>query len=518
MDFSKEVSDLTQAEMLGEAFMPRLEADTYDDDPEYADEIDQLVRDHQVGGFCVFNATAYSTAEATETLQKIARDAHGVPLLFSCDCEWGLPMRLRAGGTEFPDAMALGRSHDTTQTEAVARAIAREMKALGLHWNFAPVADVNSNRNNPIINTRSFGEDVETVSSNVSAYVRGLESEHVAGSVKHFPGHGDTEVDSHKDLPRLTIGCERFDAMEFVPFRSGIRADVRSIMLGHIAIPALAKELGAVEAEIDLPATLSAPLCTMLRDEWGYDGILVTDGLEMHGLTKYFGNDEACLRSFSAGLDVLLIPVDTRSAFACLLDAAETGRLSNSKIEASARRILQLKKWVHAETRTDPDYVFAHEEHLALGRNAARRALEIRGTVPAESFTGILVIADARAATVAKARYLTDRIEPTLPTVLMTPETGATDFRSDLGSRPLIVVLHKARGFIGGLADTSTVQELIEETSPILKTFADLTVVCFGSPYLDPLFDPLPVSCMIKTYSESTTSIDVVLELLGERL
>jgi beta-N-acetylhexosaminidase len=518
MDFNKEVTDLTLAEMIGEAFMPRLEADTYVDDPEYAEEINQLVRDHQVGGFCVFNATAHTTAEATEALQKIAAEAHGVPLLFSCDCEWGLPMRLRSGGTEFPDAMALGRSNDIGQTEAVGRAIGKEMKAIGLHWNFAPVADVNSNRKNPIINTRSFGEDVETVSSNVSAYVRGLESERVAGSIKHFPGHGDTEVDSHKDMPCLTIGRDRFDSLEFAPFRSGIDAGVRSIMLGHIAIPTLARQLGASEEEADMPATLSAPLCRMLREEWKYDGVLVTDGLEMHGLTKYFDNDEACLRSFSAGLDVLLIPVDTRSAFQCLLKAAEDGRLSREKIEASARRIFELKRWVHSEAQTDPDYVIDHEDHLALARTAARQALEINGKIPTKKFTGVVVFADARATTVAKARYLTDRTESTLPTAILTPETGATNFRNDVGDRPLIVVLHKARGFIGGLADTSTVPELIKEAVPVLKTFDDLVIVCFGSPYLDPLFADLTVSCMIKTFSESTTSIDVVLEALGGSL
>lgn len=518
MDFKKEVTDLSIAEMLGEIFMPRLEADAYVDDPEYAEEMNQLVRDHQVGGFCIFNATPQSTAESVEALQKLARESHGIPLLFSADCEWGLPMRLRNGGTEFPDAMALGRSNDLEQTQAVGRAIAKEMKALGLHWNFAPVADVNSNHKNPIINTRAFGEDPETVSANVAAYVKGLESERVAGSIKHFPGHGDTEVDSHRDMPKLTIGLERFEKLEFVPFRAGIEAGVKSIMLAHIAIPQLAKQLGASADEAELPSTLSAALCKMIREEWKYDGILVTDALEMHGLTKYFENDEACLRSFKAGLDVLLLPVNTRSAYQYMLKALEDGSLSPERVAESAQRIFEMKRWVHDEQTPDAGTVIDNREHLELAHNAARRALEINGELPFEAFTGVLILSDARAVAVAKARYLTDRVESTLPTVILTPETGVTDFRTDVGERPLVVVFHKARGFIGGLADTSTVPDLLREASPELRKLRGLTVVCFGSPYLDPLFEGIDVSCMIKTFSESTTSIDILLETLGGSL
>ncbi|HET6512463.1 MAG TPA: glycoside hydrolase family 3 protein [Candidatus Kapabacteria bacterium] len=515
MDFSKEVSDLSQAEQLGEAFMPRLEADTYLDDPDYAEEINQLVQHHLVGGFCVFNGTPESAAGSILALQKIALESHGVPLLFSCDCEWGLPMRLHRGGTEFPDMMALGRVKDAAQTEAIAKAIARELKALGIHWNFAPVADVNSNSKNPIINTRSFGEDPETVALNVEAYVRGLESERVAGSVKHFPGHGDTTVDSHKDLPKLVFKRDRFEQLEFPPFIRGIDAGVQSLMIAHIAIPELAKELGATSDEIDLPATLSAPLCRMIRDDWGYDGILVTDALEMHGLTKYFGNDDACLRSFSAGLDVLLIPVDVRSAHQHMLQAIGSGELSEEKVRRSAERVLALKRWVHSDQEPDVNFVHDNEAHLSLARKAARRAMQMNGAPPEQPFTGIVIFSDARATAVAKARYLTDRVNSTLPTALLTPETGITDFRSDVGERPLIVALHKARGFIGGPADAATVPELLREATTELAGYKDLSVVCLGSPYLDPLFEDLNVSCMIKTFSESTTSIDAVLERLG---
>jgi beta-glucosidase-like glycosyl hydrolase len=514
MDFEKEVTDLSLAEMLGEIFMPRLEADAYLDDPEYAEEIDQLVRQHLVGGFCIFNATPESSAASIEKLQGIAAESHGVPLLFSADCEWGLPMRLRNGGTEFPDAMALGRSDDLGQTEMIGRAIGKEMRALGLHWNFAPVADVNSNVKNPIINTRSFGEKPDAVAAHVAAYVLGLESQGVAGSIKHFPGHGDTEVDSHKDMPKLTIGRDRFEALEFVPFKRGIAAGVKSIMLAHIAMPQLARELGANADEVDLPATLSAPLCRMIREEWGYHGVLVTDGLEMHGLTKYFENDEACLRSFKAGLDVLLLPVDTRSAYHHLLRSLELGDLSEERVQASAKRILALKRWVHGDRSTNVDLVMENPEHLELAHVAARRALDVNGQPPQDPFTGVVVFADARATAVAKARYLTDRVESTLPSVILTPETGVTDFRSDVGERPFVMVLHKARGFIGGLADTSTVPELLKEAKAELRKFKALTVACFGSPYLDPLFKEINVECMIKTYSESTTSIDVVLERL----
>jgi beta-N-acetylhexosaminidase len=514
MDFTREAQELTIEELLGEAFMPRLEADAFIEDAEYAEDIKRSVREHRVGGFCIFAATPESTADSIEILQQVARESHGIPLLFSCDCEWGLPMRLRNGGTEFPDAMALGRSGAVEQTEAIGRAIAREMKALGMHWNFAPVADVNSNPKNPIINTRSFGEDPATVAEHVRAYVRGLQSEGVAASIKHFPGHGDTEVDSHKDLPRITASRERFDSLEFVPFRSGIESESMSIMLGHIAVPQLARSLGASEDELVLPATVSKPICNLIRQEWQYDGVLVTDGLEMHGLTKYFSNEEACLRAYASGLDVLLIPIDPDAAYKHLVKAAKDGVLSREHIERSAERVLKLKRWVHSNNEHDVPFVIDNFEHLELGHQAARRALEVRGSFPEEPFTGVVIFSDARPAATAKARYLADRVSVSTAVEILTPETVERDIRNEIGDRPLVVVLHRARGFIGGMSDNSTVPELIRRNRALLESTKSISVICFGSPYLDPLFQGLNIAAMVKTYSESTTSIDVVLERL----
>lgn len=513
MDFTREAHDLTSDELLGEAFMPRLEADAFIEDPEYADDLIAAVREHRAGGFCLFNAMPDTTAEATERLQAVAHESHGVPLLFSIDAEWGLPMRLRNGGTEFPDAMALGRANDPVQTEAIGRAIAQEIKALGLHWNFAPVADINSNPKNPIINTRAFGTNPEVVAKNVIAYLKGLESEGVAGSIKHFPGHGDTETDSHKDLPKIMAPRERFDSLEFVPFKAGLAAGVKSVMLGHISVPVLAESLGASNEMKSLPATVSKPICDLLRKEWGYEGVLVTDGLEMHGLTKYFGNEEACLNAYSAGIDVLLLPVDAIQAFKHMQRAVQDGRLFHEQLLRSAERVLSLKRWVHNEQRTDPDYVIENEEHLDLGRRAARRALEVRGALPKEPFTGILICSDARPTAVAKARYLSDRVSSMTPVEILTPETEEHDVRSVVGEHPLIVVLHRARGFIGGV-DSATVPELLKRNRGMFETMSPLTVICFGSPYLEPLFAGLSIECFINTYSESTTSIDVVLERL----
>lgn len=519
MQFSRTYQDLTPEECLGESFMPRLEANQYVEDQEYARGIDRMVTSHQAGGFCVFGATPESTIKSISRLQRLAIQSHGIPLIFSADCEWGLPMRLTGGGTEFPDAMALGRADDPSQTEEVGRAIAKEMKALGLGWNFAPVADVNSNPKNPIINTRSFGVEAEGVSRNVQAFVRGLESERVAGSIKHFPGHGDTEVDSHKEMPMISGGRDRFEQLEFIPFRQGIASQAKSIMLGHIATPQLVADLGSTNGQLKLPATLSKPICDMIREEWEYDGVLVTDGLEMHGLTKYFENEEACLRSYTAGVDVLLLPVDANAAYRRLLDACRSGEISEDRLRESARRVLELKQFVDVPTDPfDTEFVILNQEHLELAHKAARRALEFRGQLPDSNFSSVVVISDSRNAAIEKANYFIEHAGLSIRHQILTPETNSEQERIELGAKPLIVILHRARGFISGLSGASSVPQLLTSSHDWFETAQSITVAYFGSPYLEPYFEGMPVTCSIKTFSESTTSIDVVLDRMKHLL
>jgi beta-N-acetylhexosaminidase len=244
------------------------------------------------------------------------------------------------GGTQFPHSMAFGAAGDVEQTRYEGLIAAREARALGVHWIYAPVADVNNNPANPIINLRSYGEDPEQVARHVVAFIQGAHSDpdnRVLVTAKHFPGHGDTDVDSHLGLPRLAIPRARMDAVELVPFRAAIAAGVDSIMTAHMALPELDPS--------GVPATVSPAILTkLLRDELKFPNIIVTDAMTMQGLTTMFSNGEAAVRSIVAGADVLLMPPDPEQAIRAVVAAVGSGRISSARIDRSVLRILTAKE------------------------------------------------------------------------------------------------------------------------------------------------------------------------------
>ena len=219
---------------------------------------------------------------------------------------------------------------------------AREARALGVHWVYYPVADVNNNPDNPIINIRSFGENPEAVAAHVKAFIEGAHADKrdfVLTSAKHFPGHGDTATDTHMSLAVITADRERLERVELVPFRAAIEAGVDSIMTAHVAVPALAPP--------DLPATLSPAILTgLLRKELGFKGLVVTDALEMASIVKVFGSGEAAVRALEAGADALLMPADPEAAIRAVVAAVENGRLSRARIQESAVKLLAAKEKV----------------------------------------------------------------------------------------------------------------------------------------------------------------------------
>ena len=286
----------------------------------------------QVGGIYVSVGSPFDIAAKLNALQARSR----LPLLVSSDLEWGPGMRL-SGGTTFPHVMAAGATGDPRDAYAIARAAALEGRAVGIHVNFAPDADLNNNPLNPVINTRSFGEDPALVSRLVEAYVRGLRDNGMVSTLKHFPGHGDTEVDSHIGLPVIRAGYGRLDSLELVPFRAGIAAGADAVMSAHIAFPSF---IGS-----DDPGTLSASVLTgLLRDTLGFRGLVVTDALSMGAIVTKYGAGEATVRAFLAGSDLLLMPADPDSAINAMVAAVESKRVSPERLDASVRRILALKR------------------------------------------------------------------------------------------------------------------------------------------------------------------------------
>ncbi len=286
----------------------------------------------QVGGLIVSVGSPFDIAAKLNALQRRSR----LPLLVSADLEWGAAMRI-VGATAFPQIMAVGATGDPHDAYAIGAAAALEGRAVGIHVNLAPDADVNSNPANPIINIRSFGEDPRQVSRLVQEYVRGLHDHRMLATLKHFPGHGDTQVDSHVRLPVIAAGYSRLDSLELVPFRAGIAAGADVVMSAHIALPAFT---GSNE-----PGTLSAAVLTgLLRDSLHFQGLVVTDALEMGAIAARYGAGEATVRAFLAGSDLLLQPASPDSALEALAAAVAAGRISRERLDASARRILDTKR------------------------------------------------------------------------------------------------------------------------------------------------------------------------------
>ena len=311
----------------------------------------EWVRKYHVGGFVLAGGIVTDIALMTNALQRESK----VPLLINGDLEGGLwfnhpyhwqrgrapelPRFIGGGGTSLPSLMAIGATGNARYAYEFGRITGEEARAVGIHWTNSPVADVNINPNNPIINTRSFGEDPNEVARMVEAYVQGAQSARLMATVKHFPGHGDTQEDTHMKLPLLPFDRARLDSVEFVPFRAGIKAGVKAVMTAHIALPKI--------DPVKRPSTLSPVMMTeILRGSLGFNGVVVTDGMTMQGVTDNDTPDEAAVKAIEAGVDVVLVPEDLSKAYDGVLRAVTSGRISSQRLDQSVRRLLEAKMWV----------------------------------------------------------------------------------------------------------------------------------------------------------------------------
>ena len=360
---------------------------------EYKELMTRVERDH-IGGFILGTrrtsrgvelSHVYETAVLTNQLQRAAK----YPLLIGADFERGTVMRVEEG-TPFPHAMGLGATGRPEDAYAMGRITAIEGRAIGVPWVFAPVADVNSNPDNPIINIRSFGEDPKRVAEYVTQFVRGVEENGGLATAKHFPGHGDTAVDSHLELPLVKADRARLNAVEFVPFEAAIAAGASSVMTAHLAVPAL-------EPSPDTPATFSERVLTgVLRDEMHFDGLVVTDALDMGGVIKGFPPGEAAVRALAAGADVLLLSPVTDAALTAVRDALESGRIPMSRLDDAVHRLLVAKArlGLYQQREVDLDKlngVFRRPEFVATAQDIADRGVTLlrndHGLVPLDPRT-----------------------------------------------------------------------------------------------------------------------------------
>jgi len=342
----------------------------------------QLVAKYHLGGVIYF---AWSNnvnnpqqiAGLSNGLQSVAMDQRlPIPLLITTDQEQGVVVRVGPPATQFPGNMALGATRSTASAATAARITGQELRALGINQNYAPVADVNVNARNPVIGVRSFSEDPALVSDMVAAQVYGYQEQgNVAATAKHFPGHGDTAVDSHTGLPVINHTREELDRIDLPPFQAAIERGIDSIMTAHIVVPAL--------DDSGDPATLSKPIMTgVLRERLGYDGVVVTDALTMQGVRDGFGDDRIPVLALKAGVDQLLMPPSIDLAYNAVLDAVRTGELTEKRIDESVYRILRLKHYrgLFRNPYADPDRISAvvgTPAHLALAQGIADRSVTL---------------------------------------------------------------------------------------------------------------------------------------------
>jgi beta-N-acetylhexosaminidase len=378
----KTLRKLTLEEKIGQVFMIWCRASFLNvENPEYLQWRDAMQK-HHVGSFAMtvhvdgpylLRSEPYEAAELLNRLQSESK----LPLLFAADFERGVPMRLM-GATVFPHAMAFGGDGKIEDAQAFGRITAEESRAIGIHWNFFPDADVNSNPANPIINTRSFGEDPKQVGDLVAAYIKGAHEGGMLSTAKHFPGHGDTATDSHLGVASVNVDRARLDAIELPPFRQAIAAGVDSVMVAHVTVPALDPDPNHV-------ATISPAIVSdLLEKQLGFKGIIVTDALDMAGLTHLFANNigRAAVEAFKAGNDLLLIPADFPASYNAMLQAVQSGEISRERLDRSVLKILKAKASLGLQDARKVDVnaianLVGKPGNLAFGQQVASAAITL---------------------------------------------------------------------------------------------------------------------------------------------
>ena len=512
----------TNQQKAAQCIFPRLDINTYIENVDYKnfnyrDNIIELVK-IGCGGFCIFGGDTNSVRKVIEELQIYSE----IPLLFCADFENGLQMRL-SDGTSFPHHYALGKASNYTNT--IASAIAKETKNIGVNFNLAPVCDINSNKKNSVINVRSFGENKDIVSKNVIDFINGLHSENVGSCAKHFPGHGDTDIDSHTALPVVTKTLQELEENEIVPFVEAIKNGVRSIMLGHIIVKSF------YASNKDIPISLSNDAVLYLRNKLNFKGLILTDALDMQSIINIYGTD-APLIAFKTGVDIILMPQNPMLAIEQIANILATDYNYNNQIEKSLERIYNEKRWcklipTYKTIEANPKLF---TDHLQLALKAAVTAIEIfpkdtnllpKDLIPidnAKSFSAFAILQkdnDIQAA----SRFFTMLAQATdgdcsfgyLDEKITDVELNNMANEKDILESEffLFALYYKGRGY-SKLGTSDKINEIISTLSKDKKKI----VLFFGDPYIA---DEINSDIKILAYSDSFGSLAAGIMLLTDR-
>jgi beta-N-acetylhexosaminidase len=487
------------------------------------------VRDLKVGGLIVLNrvqngivkrAEPYQMAAFINRMQKLAK----VPLIIGGDFERGASMRLN-NTTPFPHLMAYGAANDLEATRALGAATAREARALGVQWVFVPDADVNNNPDNPVINTRSFSENPQVVAAHVKAFLEGARSDKkntVLTTVKHFPGHGDTATDTHYGLGVVSATQERMDQVELVPFQAAIAAQVDGVMTAHLHVPAYEPE--------QIPATVSKNILTgLLREKLGFQGIIVTDAMDMQGLSRQFPAGESAVRALEAGADLLLIPTNAAESVKAIVAAVNSGRLTQKRIDESVLKILSAKLRVGLNKPHQVDLeslsdVLESPEDEATAQRVADKAITLvknEGSLlplQAPANACYYVLAAGRFST--QGRDLMDALRERAPKVkvqLLDPQLPASEFEQLAGQaaqceQVVVAAYVTASASRDKVTLAGNYPGFVER---LLAVGKPLVVVALGNPYLLRTYPG--IAAYLATYSTVLPSeVAAVKALFGE--
>ncbi len=324
---------LTPKEKVAQLFLVRAHTNL---GQKYIDSVAQVIQDEHLGGLVVFQGGPVRHVDMFNRYQSLSK----VTLMMTFDGEWGLGMRMPDSTLSFPYQMTLGAVQDNQLIYRMGREVALDFQRIGMHFNFAPDVDINNNPKNPVIGIRSFGDNKYNVTQKAKAYMDGMVDGGILASIKHFPGHGDTDVDSHYDLPQLPFDKKRLDTLEMYPFKELIKAGAPAVMVAHMNIPSL-------DDTPNMPSSISKKVVTdLLRNELGFKGLAVTDAMDMKGVKKFFPNGEADVQAIIAGHDLLEVSENSKRAIDLILKAIEEGRIAQADIDARVKRVLAAKLWL----------------------------------------------------------------------------------------------------------------------------------------------------------------------------
>lgn len=463
----------------------------------------EAINKHQVGGIIFFRGGADHIARLTNLYQAKTR----FPLMMAMDAEWGTNMRVSTA-TKFPRQLMMGALQNNALIYEFGKAVAQECKAMGIHINFAPVVDVNNNPANPVIGDRSFGEDRKNVTAKAFQYIRGLQDHGVMACAKHFPGHGDTDVDSHKDLPVIRHSLQRLDSIELYPFKNLFQHGVQSVMVAHLHIP-------AIDATPHLPVTLSKPAVTdLLQKKLGYKGLIFTDALNMRGVTKHFKDGETDVRALIAGNDVLLVPQDIPTAKKRIYQAIDSSRITWSEIDAHVEKILRAKYRLGL-SKYEPVNPRGVTKRFNLAQNKALKQDIVSEALTLVDPTNILPLDVGTTACLSIGGGRTFQQELKRYGIKKVYSSGKSLSKGRITAlarhKTVLVTVHGlSRSFNDNFDITSSVQKGIEALSK--KT--NVLVVVFGSPYALKAF-PTTQAAVVAYNNESMTQQLAARALVG---